>query len=282
MPFARAKDGTRLYYEVAGDRLTARAVLLVMGLGLRGELWGETRDALAAAGYRVLTMDNRGVGNSRVASLSLTTATMADDAVAVMRHASATRVHVVGTSLGGMVAQQLALRHADRVEALVLQSTTAGMPRLDFVPTSALARLGGLFRVRIKDLPREERARAALRLLTTDAFARTAPLEDPRLAPLLAAIEAGVSPVGYLAQVRAAWKRCGWKDLHRITAPTLVQHGADDQLVSAGAGRAIAERIGGARLEVYDAAGHLLALERPDSIGAVRAFLGACERRAAV
>ncbi len=282
MPFARAKDGTRLYYEVAGDRLTARAVLLVMGLGLRGELWGETRDALAAAGYRVLTMDNRGVGNSRVASLSLTTATMADDAVAVMRHASATRVHVVGTSLGGMVAQQLALRHADRVEALVLQSTTAGMPRLDFVPTSALARLGGLFRVRIKDLPREERARAALRLLTTDAFARTAPLEDPRLAPLLAAIEAGVSPVGYLAQVRAAWKRSGWKDLHRITAPTLVQHGADDQLVSAGAGRAIAERIGGARLEVYDAAGHLLALERPDSIGAVRAFLGACERRAAV
>ncbi len=282
MPFARAKDGTRLYYEVAGDRLTARAVLLVMGLGLRGELWGETRDALAAAGYRVLTMDNRGVGNSRVASLSLTTATMADDAVAVMRHASATRVHVVGTSLGGMVAQQLALQHADRVEALVLQSTTAGMPRLDFVPTSALARLGGLFRVRIKDLPREERARAALRLLTTDAFARTAPLEDPRLAPLLAAIEAGVSPVGYLAQVRAAWKHCGWKDLHRITAPTLVQHGADDQLVSAGAGRAIAERIGGARLEVYDGAGHLLGLERPDSIGAVRAFLGACERRAAV
>jgi pimeloyl-ACP methyl ester carboxylesterase len=280
MPFARAKDGTRLFYEVAGDRLTARAVLLVMGLGLRGELWGETRDALAAAGYRVLTMDNRGVGDSRVASLGLTTATMADDAVAVIRHASATRAHIVGTSLGGMVAQQLALRHADRVEALVLQSTTAGMPRLDFVPRSGLARVGGLFRARITDLSPEERARAALRLLTTDAYARTARLEDPRLAPLLAAIEAGVSPVGYLAQVRAAWKHRAWKDLHRITAPTLVQHGAEDQLVSARAARAIVQRISGARLEVYDRAGHLLALERPDSIGAVRAFLGACERRA--
>jgi pimeloyl-ACP methyl ester carboxylesterase len=281
MPFARAKDGTRLYYEVAGDRLTARAVLLVMGLGLRGELWGETRDALAAAGYRVLTMDNRGVGDSRVATLGLTTATMADDAVAVMRRASAIRVHVVGTSLGGMVAQQLALRHAGRVEALVLQSTTAGMPRLDFVPTSGLARLGAVFRARVKDLPREERARAALRLLTTDAYAGTAPLEDPRLAPLLAALDAGVSPVGYLAQVRAAWKHRAWKDLHRITAPTLIQHGADDQLVSAAAARAMAERIAGARLEVYDGAGHLLGLERPDSIGALRAFLGACERRAA-
>jgi pimeloyl-ACP methyl ester carboxylesterase len=136
-------------------------------------------------------------------------------------------------------------------------------------------------RARIKDLPREERARAALRLLTTDAFARTAPLEDPRLAPLLAAIEAGVSPVGYLAQVRAAWKHRAWKDLHRITAPTLVQHGDEDQIVSAAAGRAMANRIAGARLEVYDGAGHLLALERPDSIGAVRAFLGACEERAA-
>ena len=280
MPFARADDGTRLYYEIAGDRSTSRAVLLVMGLGLRGELWGETRDALAGAGYRILTMDNRGVGDSRVARISLTTATMADDAVAVIDHASAGRINVVGTSLGGMVAQQLALRHPDRVEALVLQSTTAGMPRLDFIPTSGLARLGGLLRARITDVSREERARAALRLLTTDAYARTARLDDPRLAPLLAAMEMSVSPVGYVAQLRAAWTHRGWKELHQITTPTLVQHGAEDQIVSPGAGRAMAERIPGARLDVYDGAGHLLALERPDSIRAVRAFLGACERRA--
>ena len=281
MPFARAKDGTRLYYEVAANRLTARTVLLVMGLGLRGELWGEMRDALAAAGYRVVTMDNRGVGNSRAAGLSLTTATMADDAVAVMDHAFAERAHVVGTSLGGMVAQQLALRHSDRVEALVLQSTSAGMPRLDFVPTSGLARLGGLLRARMTDVSREERARAALRLLTTDAYARSARLDDRRLAPLLAAMETGVSPVGYLAQLRAALRHRGWKELHRITAPTLVQHGAEDQIVSAAAGRAMAERIADARLEVYEGAGHLLAVERPASIDAVRAFLGGCERRAA-
>ena len=281
MPLARATDGTRLYYDVAGAAMDAPAVLLVMGLGFRGALWGETRDALAAVGYRVLTMDNRGVGDSRVATTRLKTATMADDAIAVMRDAGVHHAHVVGTSLGGMVAQQIALRHPRRVRSLVLQSTTAGMPRLDFVPGSGLARLGGVLRARVRDLPRGEQARAALRLLTTDAYARTARFDDPRLAPLLAALEGGVSPVGYLAQLRAASTHRCWKELRRITAPTLVQHGAQDQIVSARAAYAIAKRIPRARLEVYPGAGHLLALQRPDSIDAMRDFLGGREHRAA-
>ncbi len=275
MPFASAADGTRLYYQVAGGGPDAAAVLLVMGLGLRGEIWGETRDALAGAGYRTVTMDNRGVGRSEVTTGGFTTATMAQDAIAVLDDASVPRAHVVGTSLGGMIAQQIALRHAARVDALVLQSTSAGLPRVDFVPLTGPFRAAGMVRARRRDDPPERRARAALRLLTTRQYARTADLTDPRVRPYLDALAADVSRVGYVAQIRAASRHRAWRLLHHIRAPTLVQHGAHDRVVRAAAGRAIAARIPGARLEIYARAGHFLALQRPDSLDALVRFLRA-------
>jgi hypothetical protein len=85
MRYAYARDGTRLAYDVAGPGPGAPAVLLVMGLAFRGVVWGETRDVLAAAGYRTITMDNRGVGESEPATFDFSTSTMADDAVEVLR-----------------------------------------------------------------------------------------------------------------------------------------------------------------------------------------------------
>ena len=276
MPFARAKDGVRLFYEVAGGGPDAQAVLLVMGLGVRGELWGSLRDALAADGYRVLTMDNRGIGQSRSPSLTLTTTTMAEDAIAVMETASVRHAHVVGTSLGGMVAQQLALQHPQSVDALILQSTTAGMRRVSLVPTFGLPRLAAFLGTQIAGHPVEQRARAVLRLLTTELFAGQAPLTDPRLRPLLDAFTTGGSFIGQAAQLRAAWNHNTWTDLQRITAPTLVQHGMKDRMISVRAGRAIADRVPGALLEVYRDTGHLVAIERPESIDALRDFLRRC------
>lgn len=275
MAFARAGDGGRLAYEVTDGSPGAPTVLLVMGLGFRGEIWGETRDALAAAGFRTVTMDNRGVGASDRPPRGFTTATMADDAIAVLDAAGAPRAHVVGTSLGGMVAQQLALRHASRVDDLVLQSTSAGLPRVDFVPFTGPFRAMAMVRARRRDAPADERARVALRLTTTSRYARTADLTDPRVRLYLDAMEGGVDPLGYLAQIRAASRHRTWPLLHRIAAPTLVQHGARDRVVRAAAGRAIADRIPGARLEVYARAGHFLALQRPDSLDALVAFLRA-------
>lgn len=272
MALARASDGTRIFYEVAGGGLGAPAVLLVMGFNLRGELWGETRERLASAGYRTITMDNRGVGESRSMSVSQTTAVMADDAIAVMKAAFVDRAHVVGTSLGGMIAQQIALRHPRRVNALVLQSTSAGRPRVDFVPAGGLRRAGAMIRARNHD-DFEVRTRAVLRLLTTDEYARRADLADPRLAPLLGAIREHAPGAGQLAQLRAASRHRAWRLLKDIRARTLVQHGEDDRVVSWRAGRAIADRIPGAVLEIYRDAGHLLALQRPDSIDSLEAFL---------
>ena len=275
MPYARAKDGTRLRYDVAGGGLDAPAVLLVMGLVFGGEAWGETRDLLAGEGYRTVTLDNRGSRGSSPASLRFSTSVMAEDALAVMRAAFVKRAHVVGVSLGGMIAQELVLRHPRRVGALVLQSTTGGIPRVDFVAPLLPLRSAAIARAHASDLPPERRERIALRVLTTRRFARKADLAEPRVRALLDAVEEGISAEGYLGQVCAAWTHRTWRRLRRVTAPTLVQHGTRDGIVRAAAGRAIARRIPGATLELFPRAGHALAVQCPGSIATVRDFLRA-------
>lgn len=271
MPFARTHDGTRLYYEVAGGGLQAPAVLLIMGLALRGEVWGETRDALASAGFRTLTFDNRGAGQSDSMRLRFSTSTMAGDAVAVMRAAFVDRAHVVGVSLGGLVAQELALQHADRVRALVLQSTTAGWTRLDYFAPGLGVRTAAMTRARLASP--ERRDRIALRVLTTRPYARAADLADPRIRAMLDALADGVTLSGYVGQTSAFWSHHAWRRLQRIAAPTLVQHGTKDGLIRPAAAKAMARRIAGANLELYPGAGHALALQRPDSLTSLLAFL---------
>jgi pimeloyl-ACP methyl ester carboxylesterase len=271
VPFARAHDGTRLYYEVAGGGLQAPAVVLIMGLALRGEVWGETRDALASAGYRTVTFDNRGAGQSDSLRLRFTTSTMAQDAVAVMRAAFVDRAHVVGVSLGGMVAQELALQHPGRVRALVLQSTMAGWTRVDYLAPGLGVRTVSMARARLASP--ERRDRIALRVLTTRRYARDADLGAPRIRAMLDALADGVTFDGYLGQVSAGWSHHAWRRLRRIVAPTLIQHGTKDGLIRPAAARAMARRIAGAELELYPGAGHALALQCPDSLTSVLRFL---------
>src|SRR3954454_19964478 len=122
MPLAE-RDGARLYWEETGS---GDPVLLIMGLGMNATGWWRTIPVLAGAGFRVLAFDNRGVGRSDRPPGPYSVPQLADDAVAVLDAAGIERAHVYGISLGGMIAQEIALRHAGRLRALVLGATTPG------------------------------------------------------------------------------------------------------------------------------------------------------------
>ena len=124
MAEAKAADGTKLYYERTG---AGAPVLLVMGLGMNATGWWRTIPVLAE-GLEVIAFDNRGAGRSDVPDGPYTADLMADDAMAVLDAAGIEKAHVYGISLGGMIAQDIVVRHPDRVDRLVLGATTPGGP----------------------------------------------------------------------------------------------------------------------------------------------------------
>jgi len=253
-----------LHWERTG---AGAPVLLIMGLGLGGGAWWRTVPVLARR-LEVITFDNRGVGRSEAVFHAYTTETMADDAVSVLDEAGVQRVHVYGISLGGMVAQQLALRHPDRVRSLVLGATQPGglhARRPDPEVRSFL-------RQRLW-MRHEQAAWASVRFNYSERCRREHPeriAEDlaQRLAHPFAA-------EAYRAQIWAATLHDCYARLHRITAPTLVVHGARDRMIPIENGRMIASRVPGARLLELADTGHLYPTEAPEVDEEISAFMRA-------
>jgi pimeloyl-ACP methyl ester carboxylesterase len=123
MPYAQRRD-CRLYYELSGDS-TLPVLVLIRGLARSKSYWGPLVPLLAPH-LRLLLVDNRGVGRSDATWGRYTTRQLADDILGVMDAARVDRAHVFGMSLGGMIAQEFALRHSKRVKTLTLGCTHCG------------------------------------------------------------------------------------------------------------------------------------------------------------
>jgi pimeloyl-ACP methyl ester carboxylesterase len=255
-------DGrTRLYWESTG---TGDPVLLIHGLGLSGGAWWRTVDALAPT-MRVITFDHRGVGQSESLAYAYTTETMADDAVSILDDLSIERVHLYGFSLGGMIAQQVALRHPERVQSLVLGGTHSGGRRAAFPEPEVAA----FFRRRAR-MPSEEAAWASVpynygprsRAEQVDRIAED--IERRQRSPF--------NERAYRAQLLAAWLHNCYRRLDRIRAPTLVVHGALDRIIPVANAHKTAERVRGAKLRILDDAGHLYPTEEPAVDAAIGTF----------
>jgi pimeloyl-ACP methyl ester carboxylesterase len=222
-------------------------LLLIHGLGYARWGWEPVVEPLARR-FDTIVFDNRGVGESDAPPGPYSAAELAADAVQVLDEAGVERAHVVGTSLGGMIAQELALGHPDRVDRLVLACTTAGGPQAFPMPQ------------RTVDLML---ARATLREFTENALE-----PDPRVELvdriLVHRERTAQGFEAWSAQAAAGATFDAHERLTALAAPTLVQHGDGDLVVDPRNADLLAAAIPDARLSIYAGCGHLFMWQEPE------------------
>src|SRR5262245_54305624 len=266
--FCRIGD-VELCYETFGDP-SDPAMLLIMGLGTQMLGWdNEFCEQLAARGFFVVRYDNRDIGRSTIfdsspvptigqivrrdkRAASYTLAEMAADGVGLLDHLGVERAHVVGASMGGMIAQTIAARRPERVLSLVsimanTGSRWSGQPALRTFP-KFLRPLSSDRQTYI------DQAADLFAWIGSPGFER----DEPRLRELLGRMYDRGHNIGSSARQLAAIVASGDRtpELRHITAPTLVIHGRGDRLVAPSGGRATARAIPGARLLMIDGMGH--------------------------
>lgn len=256
-------DGVRIAYEVLGD---GEPLLFVHGLGYDRRGWGPL-PALLAADFQVLLFDNRGVGESDVPEGPYAVSQMAADAVAVLDGAGVEHAHVLGVSLGGYIAQEIALTYPDRVRKLVLGSTAPGGTRSHPMPQAGLEAFG-----RFPTMERE----AGLRLMVESSLGAHGVRERPELVEEIFAyrLERAPTLAGWQAQAYAGATFDAYDRLPGIAAPTLVIHGGADTVVDPRNADLLTELIPGAQVEVVPERGHLVIWEEAELLApVVREFL---------
>ncbi len=259
------RDGVALYHESTG---TGAPVLLVMGLGMTATGWWRTVPVLASSGLQVIAFDNRGVGRSGRPAGPYTVAEMADDAVAVLDACELQRAHVYGISLGGMIAQELVLRHPARVERLVLGATTPGGPTAVPADPATLE-----FFERRADMTAEEAVWASV---PVNYARRTRQQHAQRIGEdIVQRLRYPIEPEPYRAQLTAALTHDAGARLAAVKAPTMVLHGIEDRMVPPENARLLADAIPGAVLKLLAEAAHLYPTDEPQADRRIAAFLTA-------
>jgi pimeloyl-ACP methyl ester carboxylesterase len=259
-------DDVMLWWTADGDG--DLPLLLVQGLGYTADMWFRLLPGLSSR-RRVIRLDNRGVGRSDVPPTPWTMAQMADDAVAVLDAAGVGQAHVFGVSMGGLIAQELALRRPDRVASLLLGCSHPG--GRDAVRMDAAA--ATMLMDRSPKTPRDV-AEASVPFLYAEDTSRDVIDTD-----LEVRLRHPLRATAYWGQLDAMREHDGTLSrLPAVSAPTLVMHGTADRLVQPGNAQLIAEAVPGARLEWIDGAGHLFWTDQTDrTLGIVNDFIDGVE-----
>lgn len=251
---ARTADGITLAATAHGR---GPALLMIPGLGSSRRVY-EPVVPLLAEHHRVIVYDPRGIGDSEVTDGPYTMAQLAADATCVLDAAGEEQAAVFGASMGGMVAQHLALDHPQRVARLVLACTGPGTPHAVPAERDATRALLG----KGAKTP-EEAYRIASSVLYTPTFRAAHP--DFVEAQVR---ERGRRPVrarAFSAQYEAVRHHDTWDRLPELGMPVLVVHGSNDEVMPPGNGELLARRIPGARLAILDGLGHMFFHEDPEA-----------------
>jgi 3-oxoadipate enol-lactonase len=266
VPVARV-NGTQIYFERHGR---GEPLLLISGFTISSAVFEPVLDAYGER-FECVIYDNRGSGRSGAPRRPTSMTELAADAAGLLEQIGIQSAHVYGLSMGGMIAQELAIRSPERVRGLVLGGTTPGGPRAARPTLRELQALGGAAAA-----GRHEGERSWLaRWLFSDEFRRSHPERVRELLPLFGRHRASAQGVW------AHWWASVYHDtvsrLHRIQAPTLVMHGECDAMAPISNARLLTERIPDAELAIVPGAGHAYLLERPEA--ALRLLTGWLERR---
>ncbi|MCW2570387.1 MAG: Lipase/esterase [Frankiales bacterium] len=254
MPVVQREDGARIAWESDG-RDDAPALLLIMGLAYPAAMWFRLVPALAER-YRVIRVDNRGAGlTGDVPGAPYTVEAMAADCLAVLDAAGVDKAHVVGISMGGLMAQEIAMTHPERLLSLCLTATHPGISHAVIDP-EAMAML-----LKRGEMTPAEAAEASVPFNYAPGTSRDRIEEDWAVRfPLAATNE------GYMAQAAGTAQWDGYDRLPGITTPTLVLHGELDRLVPPANGKTLAQRIPGAELAMVPDANHVLMTDQPEQV----------------
>jgi pimeloyl-ACP methyl ester carboxylesterase len=268
-------NGIDLCYEIFGDA-DAEPMLLIMGLGTQMIHWDDDFcRQLAARGFRVIRFDNRDIGKSsrlsggkRLTALELlklrflkipvaapyTLRDMAEDVIGLMDALHITSAHVVGASMGGMIAQEIAISFPQRVRSLTSIMSTTGNPKVPPPTREATAML-----LAPPPSTKEEyfaRYAQTWKILRVGSFPEDEALDRARAERTF---ERGLNPAGAGRQLRAILASGSRKErLRSVKAPTLVIHGTVDPLVRPEGGKDTAASISGAKLLMIEGMGHAL------------------------
>ncbi|MDQ0198315.1 alpha/beta fold hydrolase [Neobacillus ginsengisoli] len=247
MPIAHA-NGIELYYEVHGD---GEPLLLIMGLSLNSKSWFRTLPALSEH-FKVIVFDNRGTGLSSKPQSPYSIELMSDDANAVLDAAGVDSAHVYGISMGGMIAQRLALKYPERIRSLILGCTTSG--GVNHVQPRADVSMLMLSRASTNSTP-EEIAWATAPILYSQSFIDH--YKDLIAEDIQKRIEIPILPYAYMLQLQACMAHDTYDEICQIKAPTLVIHGNEDRLVPYENGVTLARIIPNAQFLTVPGAGHI-------------------------
>jgi pimeloyl-ACP methyl ester carboxylesterase len=254
-----AADGTSLHVQTAGHGQT---VLLIHGLGYAAWAGIPLRNHLVDAGYRYLTFDNRGTGGSDKPQGPYTITELAVDAAAVVRARAEPPVHVIGYSLGGYIALQLALVQPETVASLTLIATSAGGPGSSDVPEATreawAAATGG---------SAEDFARATMPISFRPGWTDSQPEAFESI--LKSRLEQPTPEHAWQAQYDAGARHIAdGLDVRGLRVPALVLHGTDDRVVPHANGVRLANLLPDARFRTLAGAGHLSWFEDPEGVSA--------------
>jgi len=231
-------------------------LLLIMGMSGTHLAWGDPFLDELAGDFTVITYDHRGVGRSSRVDEAFTLAELADDAAALLAGLGVESAHVLGVSMGGMVAQELALRHPEAVRTLVIGCSYAGGEGSALTPPETFRRLADAW----PSGDRDRALRATWEINVSETFAGQ-PGAYETWREMASTLPVPIPVIGLQLQAIAPHDTSA--RLERIAVPTLVVHGTEDQMLPPANSRVIAERIPGARLEWLEGVGHLFWWEQP-------------------